>query len=446
MRTITFFFILSFFYNTTSYALVCSLLFGKIKSASSIETEDRSTKTDITVREKDEFKRLLPHLNLEYALEVPWEETIRDPLLQPQPQNSALSFYGSFGSKEMQKNYLHNQQELRIAFLRLIKDISHGNFTRDMLRQRLSVMNRILFLGTDGSTPYYPETAPTLDLQEFAGAFSSNGSSLLGDYFIGSLLQQLETFIDIKVITYPLRKLILLISEFYKTALQSRYIFVRGNHALFMNFCNGLLRLYGLHGIEHGQLDWDSVHLSKDQFFSIFLEKVKNANPQVDFQLRKQIHRKTYELDITNGPKSFPNNLSNFLENLKLTSRQLEKLEHQRLNEIEYMLGLGQISREISQDRENCENLVIVLKEIQLWINQFLKNIDQGIYKNKPYVLKLLQQRIREQKNKIQFLLEHHKLTGHVQQQPNFYRFEEGFVKDLLISFQNLDFFLEGLF
>jgi FMN phosphatase YigB (HAD superfamily) len=227
------------------------------------------------VRFRSELRSGASRWNEAWALQVPWEETIRNPVREPQPVT------------QNQKNYFKNQQELREEWIRLLFRIKNDDaFYAFAFERELDRIHRILFDGRDGQSPYIPDSIRWTE-DEWA-QFQSNPGLFKG-YTLWASTQRFEAlFEQISEFTSgPLNQpkgmvkdLLYLLGEFYDAALfiYRGYIYERANNSFFMNLINGMLRLWNLNGISHQELDHEARF---GMATSHFVKAVLKANPGI---------------------------------------------------------------------------------------------------------------------------------------------------------------------
>ena len=253
-----------------------------------------------------QFGQAVPYWDWQKAAEVPWEELVRNPEIQPD-YNVVVS-YGEKQSAENQKRYWDNQVAVRTEFLKLMKEMAvskNPDFT--VFKDRVAEMNKILLTGKEGGSIYFP---PTMELnhgpreagfiqRKLAGNFTDQQSSLFKMRMAFDTLKYFMS-LDSRAGQVEREDVIRLAGDFYRSFVdftpdESRggyvsyeYPFFQGNTSLFMNMANAMLRLHGLKGISHGEVEYVIRYgLSDDSegvgsaFEEYFRQRVKAANPEV---------------------------------------------------------------------------------------------------------------------------------------------------------------------
>jgi 8-oxo-dGTP pyrophosphatase MutT (NUDIX family) len=191
------------------------------------------------------------------AAKVPWREMVRCLKEQPNGPNKSEFVVNSYGDINRQRAYRVNQKDIRKIFLEFFRNIEHADI--DTFQACLSRMHVVFSEGIDGKTLYMPKTA-----EEWEGSEKINGNigAVLGtDYRLNTALKILKLFnkrygIGGKPFDANGAKLV---GRFYSIIMPSEkngYLFVSGTNSIVMNIVNALLRLVGLRGIEHGDLDF----------------------------------------------------------------------------------------------------------------------------------------------------------------------------------------------
>jgi hypothetical protein len=217
-------------------------------------------------------------------------------------------------------NYLRNNNEVRSYFLQLLEDIKDGRVDREGFRLRFEEMHRIMLVGIDGNSIYIPPTVQPWD--EIIEQFKSDAlrvrltsrktlkvmkQKIVREMLVGKLLDHddpridelfnyLKDFENLRItIDRPgLEKLINLLVHIYFCMIKSEehpysYLFERCNHSLLMDMINGMIRLYGLNGIPHPDIDEnnDLASLMMGKFITpreaerIILRMLVNENPSL---------------------------------------------------------------------------------------------------------------------------------------------------------------------
>ncbi|MFC1645998.1 NAD(P)-dependent oxidoreductase, partial [Candidatus Omnitrophota bacterium] len=212
------------------------------------------------------------------AREAPWKEAIRYPEVQ---RNGPESLN--------EHNYFANQQDMLGEFLYLIRDLAvSGSLDIFTFSERLREMNRILLTGPRGDRIYITFYMPYHDdqvndpeavqyVQSIAGQFGNRfGKSVKGQ--LRNLLNRFEAFASPDFQDATEDEVAYLIAEIYEIANDNnQYIFVHGNHSLFMNMANAMFRLHELKGIPHGRFDKDLIREKLD-LKAYFLGQVRAVN------------------------------------------------------------------------------------------------------------------------------------------------------------------------
>ena len=199
-------------------------------------------------------------------------------------------------------NYVLNQKSLRKAFLILFQEIqTDSGLTWEKFKEKFKNLNKILFKGESGKSYYFPDHIddPT-QLEEIAGSFRGYGD-------LDDIVKKL--FLDLKEFLSPgfnqkkdLKDIAKYIFSIYYTMIH-RLLFLRGNNSLAMNMVNLMVRLYGLNGISHDFLDISILKgVNKNEIQQEFLEKLEEANSDVDFNMKA--------IDFLKGDKAMRLNLN----------------------------------------------------------------------------------------------------------------------------------------
>lgn len=212
-----------------------------------------------------------PYLKWRKAVEVPWQECVRDSTRQPVPTPELNAFFD-------------NNKFLRREMLSLLKDMSGGRVDQfDNFKARFAGLHKALILGEDGSQIYMnPDQQVKIGQRtalDIAGSFGRNPEEW--DPKLKDLQSRLKEFLDpdnAHLSTAERVSQIGLIFFHPLNGYASQFAF--GNNSLNMNIVNGLLRLSGLNGIPHGNLDIEfMVKMNKSRFSERFLSLVKATNP-----------------------------------------------------------------------------------------------------------------------------------------------------------------------
>jgi len=232
-----------------------SIDFAKTAS-SEINLEDR---IDFS-RFQEDFKRVFPLLDLNNALKAPPEEALKD-----EKELSSLKTQNT-------KNYLKNQEEVRIDFLRLILDFSdnENGLSRGEFLKRFIGLHKTMLLGHSGDSVYLPgalamytqayfknpislkdlNPAQRKEFEEYmAGNLSVGGMEEIVENRLYNIFSSVaKDFKKGKMTSEALRRL----SDFYFMFMNvpsiEGFLFKAGNQSLVMNMVHGALRLYKLKG------------------------------------------------------------------------------------------------------------------------------------------------------------------------------------------------------
>ncbi|MCX5681744.1 MAG: hypothetical protein NT079_05685 [Candidatus Omnitrophica bacterium] len=286
--------------------------------------------------------------NVEKALDlsdkVMINEITRDPKAPFETQN--------------QMNYLKNQKDVRMAFLKLLAAMIQGKIQGpEKLKEEIRKLHIILMIGADRKTFYVPPTFPK-DVKEDTAVFFKenpdrkadfdNVANLFSEEIVGMykgqhargyaqfyaalnmermrlLFKGLSDFVSSKKSPEQATEAM---KEFYFDAMgpvleepflvsaQIHYPFEYGNNSLFFNMGNTMLRLGGLNGVSHGNAEMIHV-LSKDQaepYMDKLSERIKDANPQVELNLPSKVNEIAGSL-LINKPSSDEASISPAAEN-----------------------------------------------------------------------------------------------------------------------------------
>ncbi|MBF0478800.1 MAG: response regulator [Candidatus Omnitrophica bacterium] len=221
------------------------------------------------------FEKELPNFNWRMATDVPWEEVIRSPSLQPYGPTDDEQSVRRWGSIYNQQNYWNNNVVVRRYFLFLVRDmiLNPEFFTHDYV-QRISQMHSALrrARGLYASDSGHDDGLQTGIL---------NSTSEQNKKLFLSLKELLQ---EHNGVNKNLSKEISQIAGYYLALLQG-YLFGpgRGNNSLYMNMVNALIRLNSLNGISHENLDMviALVHNKPEKFlYPRFLSELKKRNPE----------------------------------------------------------------------------------------------------------------------------------------------------------------------
>jgi hypothetical protein len=213
----------------------------------------------------------LPDLDLEQALIFPWKEGVRNFVQTINDTYDGDKKYDPDAARQNRLNYFENSKAVRGAGLILMADIKNGKVqTKEDFEQRLSQLNTLLLTGIDGKTFYVTPTMEEMGItiDNVLGPTVNQSSiekilSMAGRYQPFKYSEPYKTFFNdfyerIKFFFLDDKKkmssfeVVERIAFVYEAGLG---YFVRGNNALFMNLANMMLRLYGLNGIPHAEID-----------------------------------------------------------------------------------------------------------------------------------------------------------------------------------------------
>jgi len=232
-----------------------------------------------------EFASYFPAKNLVHGLQVPWEDSIRN----PQQNNHGAR-------TENQKNYYENQKRLRIAWFILLLEMKKGAIeTTEQFEEWLTALHVLSLTGENKDSFYLTfdmirffslPLCPSLLLpsdkhkiyQYHARTFRNpEETSLvtmreifekLKKYIVtqdSSIMETAQLCCDLLVSTYCTPK---------SNGVHSTYLYKFANHSFFMNLVNGLRRLNGYNGISHGEEDLSSIDKKSDFFYKALLQKI----------------------------------------------------------------------------------------------------------------------------------------------------------------------------
>ena len=223
------------------------------------------------------LEKEIPAFNWRKASQVPWREVVHYLYSQPNGPSDDKNIVLKYGSKQNQQNYWDNNILARRQFLLLIKEMAlNPGFDITDFIQRMSDMHYALRKGT-GQTLYASD----------GGLDDGSNTKLImpRSEQVELLFNMLKGMVGQKVDEGNLFSGVLQIVRFY-ILLMDYYLFGygRGNNSLYMNMVNGLLRLYGLNGISHGEMDVYYIiikNLDKRGVAQLFIKFLKEANPEV---------------------------------------------------------------------------------------------------------------------------------------------------------------------
>lgn len=177
--------------------------------------------------------------------------------------------------------YLRNNVAVRKKFLELLRSGKHRSL--DAFRVSILDLHRTMLLGEKGDNPYNifglkgSEYVVIAGLEALAGKWSRQLSEKTVDAQIRDMRQALETFMTLRPGVSEIESVAASIEKFYAASMQY-LLFERVNQSLFMNLVNGMLRLHGLNGIDHGGLDELDFH-ETEALDRLFRGKIARANP-----------------------------------------------------------------------------------------------------------------------------------------------------------------------
>lgn len=237
-------------------------------------------------------------LDVDNARKVPWKEIVRR--IEDQPLGPQDDEQYSYGNEQNQLNYWSNMVDVRELFLSLVQQFRDGRLTGwEQLMRIYSDMNSYGLLGKNST--YLEYRTPTMK-NLYQPVFIA-GQYLIEDtkkpeFFrelneekfrkIFSLLKEF-TFIENTAATQD--RVIYLSAEVYYEFMRVFWPFIRVNNSLAMNILNGMIRLHGLNGISHGNLDNLIESLlyyivpSKEEFFVEVFEMIQEVNPDAGINI-----------------------------------------------------------------------------------------------------------------------------------------------------------------
>ncbi|MCX5681171.1 MAG: hypothetical protein NT079_02670 [Candidatus Omnitrophica bacterium] len=237
--------------------------------------------------------------NVDMALEVPWKECVQGPTELLKTIN--------------QRNYLKNQKDVRIGFLKLLAVMismdgkKPGIQSLHDFEEKLRDLHITLVKGADRKTFYFdrfdsaddpmayieqhPEYEPMFD--NIAGSFQDEFIASNRDVVVELnnktakerrrlLFQDLNNFVSSEK---NQAKAMEIMKEFYLHAMgrvspspqvPGSLIFFRVNNSFFFNMVNAMRRLHGLSGMPHGRLDVDIRQFPEDA--GVTIDKFFNKN------------------------------------------------------------------------------------------------------------------------------------------------------------------------
>lgn len=218
------------------------------------------------LKNKNSKKEKNPNLDWVRAEEYPWAEMVRSSNYQEKPVS------------QNQLNYQKNNISARKIFLEFLQNGQYGDF--EVFKKTLSVMHKTLLLGENRSSMYVPHRVAEPPSEQVV--FDYAGVFVAEEQHEDKLRKMHESIIklikadsgttDIETLAEDLANI-----PFY--GLTERYLFAFGNNSLYMNIVNGMLRLHGMNGIDHRNLDSTSNTKDIEALRRDMLEAVKQANP-----------------------------------------------------------------------------------------------------------------------------------------------------------------------
>lgn len=222
-----------------------------------------------------ENEQTSPTLNWENAAKVPWTECVRDPLRQPQPTSD-------------QESYFQNNQMVRTKFLQLLTDMQSEGNNLEEFKNRFAQLHRTLILGDGEHTYTMPDQQKKIGERspfDIAGNFGDHPEEW--DTKLADLQTRLADFISPKNTNLSQSERVHQIGQIFFNSLNGYPAqFSYGNNSLNMNIVNGLLRLTGMNGISHGDLDIEfMLKMNAERFPEKFLTAVSATNPTLSLHL-----------------------------------------------------------------------------------------------------------------------------------------------------------------
>lgn len=262
----------------------------------------------------ESLQREFQHWTVSNAFELPWQEFVRFPKLQPEPIS------------KNQWNYFSNQHEVRVEFLLLLSEMAKWKISNEkerrekiqIFKNRLREIHRILMLGFDGKSRYISPVMED-DIRKnniVTDEYLEKNDITTVDYFDNIADQfikynpriafQIESiFVNLQDILKPspalntyneiIRHIANLIRFWH-----NGWLFDYGYNSLLMNMVNAMLRLYGMNGISHARLDRKAAvfKISKENFQELFLQKVIEVNPDINDILTKKAIEPSFVLRL----------------------------------------------------------------------------------------------------------------------------------------------------
>jgi hypothetical protein len=236
------------------------------------------------------YSHEVPFWNWESAVKLPWSELIRDPSKPHLPHADSAN----------EMTYNANQHVVRSEFLEFMRRMAIGQ-TIDLqeFKMFLSKLNTLVLTATGLYLPptltmrsYYPAGASPEIIEKWirdgvAGHYVNPDEPT--DRRLGLILEQLIHFVERSRQGALPPELIEIVASFYKSTMGvaeggfvNLFLFEQANNSLFMNLANAMLRLSGLQGISHGDLDERSSHFNGDYWFFDNLGFVREFCQMVD--------------------------------------------------------------------------------------------------------------------------------------------------------------------
>ncbi|MBF0478323.1 MAG: hypothetical protein HQL26_02470 [Candidatus Omnitrophica bacterium] len=205
--------------------------------------------------------------------ELPEEELVADPkqkLLNDEESER-------YGDRENRIAYWANQYDVKIEFLKLVRDYQSGQIKNIKdFESRLLKMHRVLLLGYDGQSLYAPQTflhfhiKSRMELKNEIDAIAGRFFDRLPDNKVKIIyedFQRLMKYFNSVNLTIELNSFTADLSRFYSNFLgdwqTTGYLFEYGNNSLVMNMFNGFLRLADFKGISHNEFDSEAYDLTR---------------------------------------------------------------------------------------------------------------------------------------------------------------------------------------
>ncbi len=213
-----------------------------------------------------------PHWNWNKAAEVVNEELIRELIegIQLRNTNEALSFKRSV--------------LVRKDLLEILRDLATGNLKdAKTLSERFRTINRHYLLGLRGNEEILRTETTYSDMSDdfirsIAGIFDRDEKENLA--YFEEILKRLQTFLQFNA-NISKEDVGRFVAKFYEELIRSQNMFVKGNHSLYVNLMNTMLRLHGLNGVNHGWLDILIKSDSIDAAEYFYEEMILKRNPEL---------------------------------------------------------------------------------------------------------------------------------------------------------------------